>query len=192
MDITSWPCTGADRRRGALIPIAACLVAVAGVIAAATGVRERAVRRAGVQAADLGQLVDAAESAQVEATVYLRENLEGGHRAECAGNWREKLRATLAGAPLEADRVSPSRTRRACARDAPWLSVGEVTVKLVRATRTLDIAAGAAPHGVLEMAVRVESQRGGGRTLRQRRLFVVTAHGRRMTLVGDPLGAVLE
>jgi Tfp pilus assembly protein PilX len=158
-------------RRGATLPLAVALLIVASVVAAATFVRERAARRATVHVADLGRILEAAQSAQAEAVADLRE------------------RAT--GATPAAGRVAPSRTRAACAEDAPWLEVGEVEVTPVNAATPAQITAGGAPHGVVEMSVRVRSRRGGARTMRQRRVYFSGSTGR-FALVGEPLGTVIE
>lgn len=163
-------------RAGAVLPFAASFLAVAGVILFATTLREGASRRTRVHVDDLGRVLEVAASAQAEAVAALRADASLG--------------AALSGGTPRFAPVHPESTRRACAADCPALTVGDVVVKLVRVTARRDLVAGAAPHGVLETAVRVASTRGGARTVRQRRLFVRARGG--VTLVGEPLATVVE
>ncbi len=169
MSSSCWPPRA--ERRGALIPVAAALLATACTVAMATGLRERAARRASVEAADLGRVLSAGCSALCEAVASLRASTRGHP-------------------PVEA-MVEPARLRAAIAADEPWLSIGRVEVKPVRASSPAARRAGAVPHGVLELAVRVQSSRGGARTVRRRYLYYFSKN-RTFSLVGEPLATVVE
>ena len=197
---------------GALVLLTCALLSILAILGLVDHVQTQATGRAYARVVDARRVIEAGESALMEAVVHLRRSLDTDRpTGACPDRWRTLLtHAARDPSRLSLQRiVRPELARGVFGKGPQRLTVGDVSVEVIELVVPPPVGGvfSRPPQGLLEMSVSVRGSQGlldVRRTIRQRRIVYASRSAGRLTreqfergeyhfvLLPDPVGTVIE